>query len=165
MNSYLKPMPLILAVMMCGSMAAWAGANANAPYCEHDPDCWVPNDDPSSWYGSDCCRRKYTLDCKAESIKAGTAWKKYYSSMQRLARATGAADSMQTECELGWDPQYGGPPGNRDWMREPGGGDPCKAAEVWRERVKEREREYKEAEEEYKAAEKEYNMCLSCQNK
>lgn len=58
MNSYLKLMPLILAFMMCGLTAAWAGANTNAPYCEHDPYCWVPNDDPSMWYGSDCCRHK-----------------------------------------------------------------------------------------------------------
>ena len=58
MNSYLKLMPLIMAFMMCDQLAAWAGANANAPYCEHDPACWEPNDDPSTWYGTDCCRHK-----------------------------------------------------------------------------------------------------------
>ena len=43
---------------MYAPMTGWAGANPNAPYCEHDPACWEPNDDPSTWYGSDCCRPK-----------------------------------------------------------------------------------------------------------
>ncbi|MGD9782809.1 MAG: hypothetical protein AB7V14_11785 [Kiritimatiellia bacterium] len=56
MNSHYKLMPLILAFMISAPWTGWAGANPNAPYCEHDPACWVPNDDPSTWYGADCCR-------------------------------------------------------------------------------------------------------------
>ena len=58
MNLYYKIIPLIITFVMCAPMTGWAGANPNAPYCEHDPACWEPNDDPSTWYGADCCRRK-----------------------------------------------------------------------------------------------------------
>ena len=58
MNLYYKIIPLIITFVMYAPMTGWAGANPNAPYCEHDPACWEPNDDPSTWYGADCCRPK-----------------------------------------------------------------------------------------------------------
>lgn len=58
MNLYYRIIPLIITFVMYAPMTGWAGANPNAPYCEHDPACWEPNDDPSTWYGTDCCRPK-----------------------------------------------------------------------------------------------------------
>ena len=152
----------MLTIIICAPCSGWAGANSNNPYCEHDPACWVPNDDASI---GECCRPKYSSDCKTESIKAGKALKQSWNRLQSWGRASGAAEAMQMECDFGWDPRYVGPPSNRDWMRDPGGGDPCKAAEIWRNREIEREREYNEAVAEAKKTEIEYNNCKKCQGK
>jgi hypothetical protein len=53
MNLYSKLIFMTLAFMICIPWTGWAGANTNNPYCEHDPDCWTPVDDPSM--GSNCC--------------------------------------------------------------------------------------------------------------
>lgn len=43
---------------MCVPMTGWTQSNPNNPYCPHPPPCWEPNDDPSTWYGNNCCRPK-----------------------------------------------------------------------------------------------------------
>lgn len=55
MNLYYKIIPLIITFVMCAPMTGWAQSNPNNPYCPHPPPCWEPNDDPSTWYGNNCC--------------------------------------------------------------------------------------------------------------
>ncbi|MDY0126313.1 MAG: hypothetical protein RBS09_09000 [Anaerolineaceae bacterium] len=162
----MKRTSLIVITMIWAPVTGWAGANTNNPYCEHDPLCYVAIDDVTFFGpGASCCQPKYSSDCKIESITAGTAVRYAWNRFQSWGRAAGAVDAMQMECDLGWDPRYVGPPSNRDWMRDPGGGDPCKAAEVWKEREKERKREYDEAVVEAKRTEQEYNNCVYCKGK
>ena len=70
-NSYYPLISLILTLMICAPKSGWAGANPNAPYCEHDPACWIPNDDPSTWYGADCCRPVENEPCVVPGLPAG----------------------------------------------------------------------------------------------
>jgi len=58
MNLYYKIIPLIISFVMGVPMTGWTQSNTNNPYCPHPPPCWEPNDDPSTWYGNDCCRPK-----------------------------------------------------------------------------------------------------------
>ena len=56
MNSHYPLIMLSLTLIVCTPESGWAGANTNAPYCEHDPDCWEPIEDPSMIRSGVCCR-------------------------------------------------------------------------------------------------------------
>lgn len=58
MNWHIKHSCMILISMMYIPLASHAQSNPNNPYCPHPPPCWEPNDDPSTWYGNNCCRPK-----------------------------------------------------------------------------------------------------------
>ena len=69
---------------------------------------------------------------------------------------------MERACDVGWDPEYLGPPDSRDWMLDPGNGDPCAAADWWREEEARRERIYEDLKKEYDKAVKELEDCKNC---
>lgn len=48
----------LILMICCVTSQAYAQANTNCPYCNHDPACWEPNDDPSLWWSGQCCHRK-----------------------------------------------------------------------------------------------------------
>ena len=162
MNWHSKLIPLILALMICMPWTGWAGANPNNPYCEHDPACWVPIDDGS--FGMECCRAKYTSDCKKENNEAGDAFRYRNVVFQSWGRAAGAEKAMQAECKYGFDPAYIGPPQLRDWMRAPGDGDPCRAADAWKQKTMEREKDLQNADKRYQQAVQRLEACEKCRD-
>ncbi len=51
-------------MICCVTSQAYAQANTNCPYCNHDPACWEPNDDPSLWWSGQCCRPVSEENCE-----------------------------------------------------------------------------------------------------
>jgi len=112
----------------------------------------------------DCEWRQYTPDCSDEDANAYNLFQQHWSALQHAARAMAAAEAMQLECDLGTDPRYIGPPQNRDWMRESGQGDPCAAADWWREEEARRDERCEDLRIQLEEAETQLDDCNNCRD-